>query len=190
MKTEQPKAGGDAAKEQAGCGGPGDAIGGAFVALATNVGVGLLTGLLTAASLAARPGATREEIASAARRGLVLGSSLHGAIVGGVGLASAKKHPYFAGAAVYTGLTSLAAAAVVAMLPDAALAPPATPAVGYVPGPGVVRDDITSGPAPSERPAVGLTMECPFKRAIGLGTAPRVVGGVRGFGVQVARPTY
>lgn len=188
MKTEQSKAG-DGQKDQAACGGPGDAIGGAFVALATNVGVGLLTGLLTAAASSARPGATREEIASAARRGLVLGSSLHGAIVGGVGLASAAKHPYFAGAAVYTGLTSLAAAAVVAMLPDAALAPPAGATTGGATGsvPGGLRDDIPTGTQAVERPAAGLTMQCPFKRAVGLGSGPRV-GGVGG--VQFARRTY
>lgn len=170
------------------CGGPKDAVGAAFVAMGTNVVVGLISGIVSAAVASSRPGATREEIALAGRRGLVVGSATHGVIVGGLGLANAERHPYFSGAATYVGVASLATAALVAVLPDRAVvdaadaslsSPPSIPVGGIQTLPG-------DGPGPTVMPARGVMGGCPFMRALGLGSAR--VGGPGG--VSLPRRTY
>lgn len=116
QKNQQPDQ-----SQQPACGGPKEAVGAAFVTLAANVGVGLISGLVAGLVAASRAGASPQEIADSARRGLIAGSAVHGAIMTGVGLYSAEKHPYFSGASTYVGVAVLGTAALVAVMPTADL---------------------------------------------------------------------
>lgn len=108
------------------CGSPGSAFGAAVAALALNLGVGLISGLaatLAAATAGPPQGArTPMQLAEAARRGIVAGATVHGAITTAVGLMTAESHPHFAGAATYIGVSALGTAALGTMIPLEALA--------------------------------------------------------------------
>ena len=128
------------------CGTPGGAIGAALAAVGVNLAIGLATGAITAAvSAVSAPNPTADQLATAAKRGLVVGSTVHGVVATGIGLATAKDHPHFAGANAYVGVTALGAAILLALLPNSALVPSgpgATPTPSPTLAPGGAIDPV------------------------------------------------
>jgi hypothetical protein len=94
-----------------------DSVGAGAVTIVVNILVGLVTGGVATALTAASNNSTPMLRAEAAKRGLVVGVTMHAAAMGGLGYVTAAKHPRFSAAVTYVGMTALGLAGLGALVP-------------------------------------------------------------------------
>lgn len=133
--------------QQLPCGDAGDAIGAGVAALAANIGLGLLSGLAGSAVTMMGAGSTPDEIAASAKRGLVVAAAAQGIAGILIAVMAAERHPEFAGAMGFIGVSAVGTAGLGAMIPSSRF-------MGTNAASDLAR--ANQGAQPTQRPAAGL----------------------------------
>jgi len=122
-----------------------DSVGAGVVTLVVNILVGLVSGGVATALTAAGNNTTPLLRAEAAKRGLVVGVTLHAIAMGGLGYFTAASHPRFSAAVTYVGVSALGLAGLGVLVPAQSFAsaesssttPPPTASATPSPSPSV-----------------------------------------------------